>query len=33
MCTEITTTDFYVVHHEMGHVEYFMAYRKVRVVE
>jgi len=27
MCTEVNTEDFTVVHHEMGHIEYFMQYR------
>jgi peptidyl-dipeptidase A len=27
MCTEVTAEDFQTVHHEMGHIEYFMAYR------
>jgi peptidyl-dipeptidase A len=26
MCTKINSEDFYVVHHEMGHIEYFMNY-------
>jgi hypothetical protein len=26
MCTSINDEDFYTVHHEMGHIEYFMAY-------
>ena len=29
ICTEINSNDLYAVHHEMGHIEYFMAYRKV----
>jgi peptidyl-dipeptidase A len=28
MCTSVNEEDFYVVHHEMGHIEYFMAYSK-----
>ena len=28
MCTNITMDDLYTVHHEMGHIEYYMAYRK-----
>lgn len=28
MCTEINDGDFDTVHHEMGHIEYFMAYSK-----
>ena len=27
MCTQITMDDLYTVHHEMGHIEYYMAYR------
>jgi len=27
MCAEVTESDFETVHHEMGHVEYFMQYR------
>ena len=27
MCTKINDEDFYVVHHEMGHIEYYMAYK------
>ena len=26
MCTYVNDKDFYTVHHEMGHIEYFMAY-------
>lgn len=26
MCTEINIEDFSTIHHEMGHIEYFMAY-------
>ena len=26
MCTSVNDDDFYTVHHEMGHIEYFMAY-------
>lgn len=29
MCTEITQADFKTMHHEMGHIEYYMAYCKV----
>ena len=28
ICTEIDDSHFYTVHHEMGHVEYYMAYDK-----
>jgi hypothetical protein len=27
LCAEVNADDFYVIHHEMGHVEYYMAYR------
>lgn len=27
MCTTINEENFYSVHHEMGHIEYFMAYK------
>ena len=27
MCTEINQEDLITVHHEMGHVEYFLAYK------
>jgi hypothetical protein len=27
LCAEVTAEDFYVIHHEMGHVEYYMAYK------
>jgi len=27
MCTKVNAEDFQVVHHEMGHIEYFMQYR------
>ncbi len=27
MCTTITQEDFVTVHHEMGHIQYFMNYR------
>ena len=26
MCTSINSENFYTIHHEMGHIEYFMAY-------
>lgn len=28
MCTEINSFDFETIHHEMGHIVYFMEYRK-----
>ena len=27
MCTSINANDLYTIHHEMGHIEYFMQYR------
>ncbi|KAJ4443860.1 hypothetical protein ANN_05647 [Periplaneta americana] len=27
LCAEVNEEDFYVIHHEMGHIEYYMAYR------
>lgn len=27
MCTSVDDDNFYTVHHEMGHIEYYMAYR------
>lgn len=27
MCTEVNMEDLITVHHEMGHIEYFMAYK------
>jgi peptidyl-dipeptidase A len=29
MCTQINADDFQTVHHEMGHIEYFMQYRRL----
>ena len=29
MCTEVNMADLVTVHHEMGHIEYFMAYRNL----
>ena len=26
MCAEVSSTYFYVIHHEMGHCQYFLAY-------
>jgi peptidyl-dipeptidase A len=28
ICTEMNGDYFYIIHHEMGHVEYFMSYDK-----
>lgn len=27
MCTSITSRDFYVVHHEMGHIQHYLQYK------
>lgn len=27
LCAEVTEEDFYVIHHEMGHIEYYMEYK------
>lgn len=27
MCTQINSQDFNIVHHEMGHIQYYMQYR------
>ena len=27
MCTDTTMYDFITIHHEMGHVQYYMLYR------
>jgi peptidyl-dipeptidase A len=27
MCTAITHSDLVTIHHEMGHIEYFMEYK------
>jgi len=32
MCTEVNGEDFEVVHHEMGHIEYYMQYRHLATV-
>ncbi|CAF0962495.1 unnamed protein product [Didymodactylos carnosus] len=32
ICTEINDDNFYTVHHEMGHIEYYMAYDKVQPI-
>ena len=28
MCTEVNKEDFVVVNHEMGHIQYFLQYKK-----
>jgi hypothetical protein len=32
MCGKISMDDFYVIHHEMGHIQYYMAYQEQPVV-
>jgi hypothetical protein len=32
LCAEVNAEDFRVIHHEMGHLEYYMAYRNQPVV-
>ncbi|KAJ9582337.1 hypothetical protein L9F63_003325, partial [Diploptera punctata] len=32
ICAEVSAEDFYVIHHEMGHVEYYMAYKNQPVI-
>jgi len=32
MCTAITHSDLVTVHHEMGHIEYFMEYKHLPFV-
>lgn len=27
MCTSITSRDFYIVHHEMGHIQHYLQYK------
>jgi len=29
MCTSITSRDFYVVHHEMGHIQHYLQYKNL----
>ena len=28
MCTEITEDDFDTIHHEMGHIQYYIQYKE-----
>lgn len=28
MCGKVTMEDYYVIHHEMGHIQYYMAYEE-----
>ena len=28
MCTSITSRDFYIVHHEMGHIQHYLQYHQ-----
>ena len=32
MCTKINMDDFITIHHEMGHVEYFLQYKEQPVI-
>lgn len=32
MCTEITYDDLLIVHHEMGHVQYYIQYKDQPIV-
>lgn len=32
MCTRINMEDFITIHHEMGHVQYFMQYAQQPVI-
>lgn len=27
LCAKLNMNDFYVIHHEMGHIQYYMAYK------
>ncbi|CAF5020584.1 unnamed protein product, partial [Rotaria sp. Silwood1] len=27
MCTSLTSRDFYIVHHEMGHIQHYLQYK------
>jgi len=29
MCTSLTSRDFYVVHHEMGHIQHYLQYKNL----
>jgi peptidyl-dipeptidase A len=29
MCTSVDEDNFYTIHHEMGHIEYFIAYKEL----
>ena len=29
MCTTLTSRDFYVVHHEMGHIQHYLQYKSL----
>ncbi|KAK7866075.1 hypothetical protein R5R35_013573 [Gryllus longicercus] len=31
-CAEVDENDFYVIHHELGHIQYYMAYRNQPVI-
>ena len=29
MCTSLTSRDFYIVHHEMGHIQHYLQYKSL----
>lgn len=29
MCTTLTSRDFYIVHHEMGHIQHYLQYKSL----
>ncbi|XP_069676336.1 angiotensin-converting enzyme-like isoform X2 [Periplaneta americana] len=33
MCTKVTKKDFITIHHELGHIQYFMQYRNLPLVQ
>lgn len=32
LCAQVNMEDFYVIHHEMGHVQYYMAYKDMPAI-
>lgn len=32
MCTRLDTSDFQTIHHEMGHIQYFLQYEHLPVI-
>ena len=32
MCTEITMADLKTIHHEMGHIQYYLQYNKLTLL-